>query len=97
VRLSLTDPYLPAAPSVAGSTLVAFRIYMDSNEITRYAEYLPSFITSVFVHELGHTIWLEDNPATPSFSIMKYVNNLNYYESTFPSPYDVAGVDSKYI
>ena len=82
--------------SVSGSTLNTFRIRLNSTTIINDAAsgYLGNFIQSVLVHELGHTIWLADNPPTSSSSIMSYSRNRN--TMTSPSSYDIANVNAKY-
>lgn len=67
---------------------------MNSKALKKDATNISNFIQSVFVHELGHTIWLADNPITTSSSIMKYNRNRN--TMTNPSAYDVEGVNMKY-
>ena len=80
--------------SISGDTLVQFEIYLNRATIISDATNLDNFIQSVLVHELGHTIWLEDNPVTSSASIMKYSRDRNSMIS--PSPYDVSNVAAKY-
>lgn len=80
--------------SVSGSTLKSFRIELNSRTISADATNLSNFIQSVFVHELGHSIWLADNPDTSSASIMKYTRDRN--SMTKPQTYDINGVKSKY-
>ncbi len=82
--------------TVTGSNLQKFRIELNSGRIADAAQpgCFSNFVQSVMVHEIGHTIWLSDNPVTPSSSIMKYSRNRN--QMTKPSSYDVANVASKY-
>ena len=79
-----------------GAKLKRFRIELNSKTIERDAKpgKLENFIQSVLVHELGHTIWLADNPSTQRDSIMKYTRDRN--TMTKPSTYDVDNVKSKY-
>lgn len=81
---------------VSGSTLTKFKIELNSRTIANDAASgnVSNFIQSVLVHELGHTIWLADNPITSSSSIMKYSRNRD--TMTNPSSYDIANVDAKY-
>ena len=91
------DPYIYGMNNPIGlfpPTILAFSIQLDSGEITSRATNLSNFITSCFVHELGHSIWLKDNPNTTSSSIMKGSRVRD--TMTNPSAYDVANVDSKY-
>ncbi len=80
----------------SGSELTRFKIELNSRTITRDASTgnLANFIQSVLVHELGHTIWLADNPVTEQDSIMKYTRNRNIMIS--PTAYDIANVVAKY-
>ena len=56
--------------------------------------YLSNFIQSVFVHELGHVMGLQDNPITPYASIMSYSRDRK--SMTTPSSYDAENVRAKY-
>ncbi|MCP1183806.1 hypothetical protein [Paenibacillus sp. 1781tsa1] len=80
--------------SVSGSQVVSFRIELNASTITPDATNLSNFIQSVFVHELGHSIWLGDNPTTSSPSIMSYSRNRN--SMTQPQTFDINNVRSKY-
>lgn len=82
--------------TVSGSTLTKFRVEMNARTISRDREdgKFGNFVQSVFVHELGHAIWLDDNPNTTSSSIMKYSRNRN--TMTNPQTYDINNVKAKY-
>ena len=88
------DAYGMMTPTTSGSELTQFTIRLNSRRISEDATNISNFIQSVFVHELGHTIWLEDNPITELSSIMKY--NRDRDTMTNPSAYDVEGVNMKY-
>ncbi len=77
-----------------GNKLTSYTIRLNSRTISEDATNFSNFVQSVFVHELGHTIWLGDNPDTTSSSIMKYSRNRN--SMTKPSSYDVNSVNTKY-
>ncbi|MDF2539397.1 MAG: hypothetical protein K0S76_2418 [Herbinix sp.] len=79
---------------VSGTELVEFEIQLNSTTITNNAVNLNNYIQSVFVHELGHAIWLEGNPTTTEDSIMKYSRNRNTMIA--PSSFDEASVNMKY-
>ena len=81
---------------LSGSSLIKFKIEVNARTIAADANSgcLENFIQSVLVHELGHTIWLKDNPNTTSASIMKHSRNRN--TMTNPSSYDVTNVTAKY-
>jgi len=80
----------------SGSKLTKFRIELNARTISRDREdgKFSNFVQSVFVHELGHSIWLDDNPNTTSPSIMKHNRNRN--EMTKPQTYDINNVKAKY-
>ncbi|MEK3734249.1 MULTISPECIES: hypothetical protein [Paenibacillus] len=80
----------------SGSKLTKFRIEMNARTISRDRQdgKFSNFVQSVFVHELGHSIWLSDNPNTSSSSIMKYTRNRN--TMTKPQTYDINNVKAKY-
>lgn len=78
----------------SGSTLKSFRIELNARTIAADASNFSNFVQSVFVHELGHTIWLADNPSTSSSSIMKYTRNRN--TMTKPQTFDINNVKAKY-
>lgn len=80
--------------SVSGSKIVSFRVELNASTITADASNLSNFIQSVFVHELGHSIWLGDNPTTNSPSIMSYSRNRN--SMTQPQAFDINNVRSRY-
>lgn len=80
--------------SVSGNKVVNFRIELNTSTITTDASNLTNFIQSVFVHELGHSIWLGDNPTTSSPSIMSYTRNRN--SMTKPQTFDINNVKSRY-
>jgi len=78
----------------SGSTVTKFEIKLNSRTIAADATNFGNFVRSVFVHELGHSIWLSDNPNTTSSSIMKYSRNRN--TMTSPQTYDINSVKAKY-
>lgn len=78
----------------SGSKLTKFRIEMNARTISKDSQNFGNFVQSVFVHELGHSVWLADNPNTSSSSIMKYSRNRN--TMTKPQTYDVNNVKAKY-
>lgn len=82
------------SPNISGSTLTSFTITIYSIRIGEVATSIDNFYQSVIVHELGHAIWLEDNPTTPDASIMKYSRDRN--TMTEPSSYDITNVAAKY-
>lgn len=77
-----------------GSQVTRFETKVNRRRISADASNLSNFIQSVVVHELGHTVWLADNPNTSASSIMKYSRNRN--TMTSPSQYDITNVNSKY-
>ena len=86
--------YGKCTSTYTGSKITNYTIKLNSRTISADATNLSNFIQSVFVHELGHTIWLGDNPNTSSSSIMKYSRNRN--SMTKPSSYDISSVNTKY-
>ncbi|SNS83021.1 CARDB protein [Anaerovirgula multivorans] len=88
------DAYGKCFSTYKGDELTKFEIQLNSRTISEDATNLSNFIQSVFVHELGHTIWLADNPNTTSSSIMKYSRNRN--TMTKPQTYDIIHVKAKY-
>lgn len=82
-----------------GSKLRRFRIELSSNSIIGADEHdgsfnLENFIQSVLCHELGHTVWLNDNPSTMQASIMKYTRDRN--SMVRPAAFDISNVSKKY-
>jgi len=73
--------------------ITRFTIDMNSRTISQDATNFSNFVTSVFAHELGHSIWLADNPAgtTANGSIMNHNRNRNTL--TTPTAFDVASVN----
>ena len=71
-----------------------FRIQLNSRTISRDATNISNFIRGVFAHELGHALWLADNPSTSSASIMKYSNNMN--RNYKPTTYDINNVKRQF-
>jgi hypothetical protein len=71
-----------------------FRIRLNSREIAAHATNFGNFVTSCFVHELGHALSLADDPKTSSASIMKYNRNRN--TMTTPQQYDINDVNNIY-
>lgn len=84
------------ALELSGNELTKFKIELNSRTIMSAASAgsLENFIQSVLVHELGHTIWLADNPVTEKDSIMKYTRDRNTMVS--PTAYDISNVAAKY-
>lgn len=82
--------------TASGSTLTKFVIKLNSRTISRDATNISNFITSSMAHELGHAIWLADNPSTgtPNSSLM----NHNRDRSTLigPTSSDIARVNNHY-
>lgn len=78
----------------SGSTLKSFRIELNAKTIGADATNFSNFVQSTFVHELGHSIWLADNPDTTKSSIMKYSRDRN--TMTKPQTFDVDNVKAKY-
>lgn len=78
----------------SGNKITRFTIEMNNRTISRDATNFSNFIQSVFVHELGHAIWLADNPRTSQPSIMKYSRNRN--TMTRPQTFDINNVRAKY-
>ena len=63
----------------------SFTIQLNSRVISSSCTNVSNCITSVFVHELGHALYLDDNPPVAS-SIMLSSRNRNVM--TTPSAYD---------
>ena len=83
--------------AIQGSRLITYRIILNSNTISRDAINFSDFVTSIFAHEFGHSIWLADNPSEASGtngSIMNHSRNRNTL--TVPTSFDVASVNEKY-
>ena len=78
----------------SGSELLDYDIELNARTISEDATNFSNFVQSVFVHELGHNLWLDDNPDTTSSSIMKYSRDRN--TMTNPQTYDVNSVKAKY-
>ncbi|MCK6078452.1 hypothetical protein [Paenibacillus silvae] len=78
----------------SGSEVTKFRIELNARKISADATDFSKFVQSVFVHELGHSIWLGDNPSTTSSSIMKYSRDRN--TMTKPQTFDINNVKAKY-
>lgn len=78
----------------SGSQLTRFVIQLNSRTINLNATNFSNFVTSVFVHELGHSIWLADNPDTTCETIMSYYRDRN--TMTQPQVYDIRNVQLKY-
>lgn len=84
-----------ASMQVSGSSINRFTIYMNSRTIANSATNPSNFITSVFAHELGHIIGLDDNPvAAQNGSIMNHARNRNTL--TVPTAFDVESVNMLY-
>ncbi|MCJ7841869.1 hypothetical protein MUB24_13355 [Lederbergia sp. NSJ-179] len=78
----------------SGKNLKSFRIELNSRTISADAKNFLNFVQSTFVHELGHSIWLADNPSTSSASIMKHSRNRNTMIK--PQTFDINNVKAKY-
>ncbi len=76
------------------SELESFDISLNSRRISEDTTNTSNFIQSVFVHELGHTIWLRDNPPTGLDSIMYHFRDRD--TMTEPQDYDINAVNAKY-
>ena len=78
----------------------SFKITMNSRRISSYAQgrgiVVNNIITSVFVHELGHAIGLEDHPPvrTPNDSVMHGNRDRNLVDR--PMPFDIDSVNMLY-
>ncbi len=81
-------------PNESGNELISFDITLNSRRISEDATNVSNFIQSVFVHELGHSIWLRDNPPTGLDSIMYHFRDRN--TMTEPQEYDIDAVNAKY-
>jgi hypothetical protein len=77
-----------------GDEATQFEIKMNERTILRDCTNFTNFTQSVFVHELGHTVWLADNPYTTSPSIMKYSTDKNTIY--VPQSFDINNVRAKY-
>ena len=75
------------------SKLNSFQIQLNARTISRDAKNVPNFIQSVFAHELGHSVWLADNPPE-TWSLMNYSRDRNTV--TKPASVDVTRVNTKY-
>jgi hypothetical protein len=71
-----------------------YRVRLNARTISNDASNFGNFVTSCFVHELGHGLSLADNPNTSSASIMKYTRNRN--TMTTPQQYDINDVNAIY-
>jgi hypothetical protein len=71
-----------------------FDIKLNARTISRDAYNFSNFVTSCFVHELGHALNLDDNPNTSSPSIMKQDRDRN--SMTTPQQYDIDDVNYYY-
>lgn len=83
-----------ATQTVSGNTTTKFQIKLNSTTISNDATNFNNFVQSVLVHELGHILWLADNPSTTSSSIMKYSRDRNTL--TRPQTYDINDVNTKF-
>lgn len=83
-----------ATQTVSGNTTTKFQIKLNSTTISNDATNFNNFVQSVLVHELGHILWLADNPSTTSSSIMKYTRDRNTL--TRPQSYDINDVNTKF-
>jgi hypothetical protein len=76
-----------------------FKIVMNAQQIENNAINLENFITSVIVHELAHSIGLEDNPMGASYfngSIMNTGDWRNRNELIAPTDFDIESVNTIY-
>jgi hypothetical protein len=71
-----------------------YRVRLNSRTIAADASNFANFVTSCFVHELGHGLSLADNPSTTSASIMKHSRNRNTMIT--PQQYDIDDVNAIY-
>jgi len=73
------------------------RLREHANNLGELGNYDNIFI-SAFVHELGHTVGLRDNPlhTTGNDSIMNHSRRKNDYEMTRPTDFDIEGVKMLY-
>ena len=83
----------PMNQSISNTT-TKFQIKLNSTTISNDATNFNNFVQSVLVHELGHILWLADNPSTTSSSIMKYTRDRNTL--TRPQSYDINDVNTKF-
>ncbi|MDC3418341.1 hypothetical protein [Aquibacillus salsiterrae] len=70
-----------------------FEIELNSRTISNDATNIQNFIQSAMTHELGHALWLADNPSSTS-SIMHYDNNFNVNYKPFQ--FDINNVNTKF-
>lgn len=77
-----------------GSSISTFTIIINKRRISEDAVNLTNFIQSVMCHEMGHCIYLDDNPSSTASSIMNYSRNRDMMTS--PTTYDVKNVSLKY-
>jgi len=72
-----------------------FHIQLNSRTIARDAGNFANFVTSCFVHELGHGLSLNDDPPVgANSSIMRHDRNRN--TMTTPQQYDINDVNNFY-
>ena len=85
-----------ASSWISGSDIVRFEIAVNSRTVSNNAINFENFVTSVFTHELGHTIGLKDNPTgtTGNGSLMNYTRDRNAL--VIPTTFDVASVNMLY-
>lgn len=82
------------SPSGSGSGRT-FQIRLNSRTIARDAANFANFVTSCFVHELGHGLSLNDDPPVASTaSIMRHDRNRNVMIT--PQQYDIDDVNNFY-
>ena len=77
-----------------GSSISTYTIIINKRRVSEDAVNLTNFIQSVMCHEMGHCIYLDDNPSSSVSSIMNYSRNRDMMTS--PTTYDVRNVASKY-
>ena len=96
IPLATTSYGIMTPLSVSGSVLNKFKIELNTTAISNDAINLSNFTQSVFVHELGHTVWLDDNPTLlpGQTSIMDYFRPRNTMIT--PQSLDINNVRSKY-
>ncbi|MCL2564152.1 MAG: hypothetical protein FWE08_09005, partial [Oscillospiraceae bacterium] len=85
-------------PNSTGAVIVGFDISMNRRTIGASTGWrpdaVPNWVSSVFGHELGHVLGLEDDPIrnTPNNSIMNTNRQRHLDQMTRPQPFDVTSV-----
>lgn len=82
----------------SGSVITEFTIRLNKAKIGQLAtaegESELAIAKSVASHELGHTIWLDDNPPGTYTSIMRY--SRDRWVTVYASSQDISYVNAKY-